>query len=103
MTTQKTFTLKSRKNVNTVLYLPVHFYLPYIHKTKSADFGNMDILSLVMFIFFCEINVYYYKALESCKECIYCVFVGQICLSVTEIQLEETSSKSAYYPGFIAF
>lgn len=63
----------------------------------------MDILSLVIFIFFYEIIVYYYKALENSKEWSYCVVLGQILLSVTETHTEVTSSKSVYYSGFMVF
>lgn len=58
---------------------------------------------MVIFIFFYEITVYYYKALENYKECSYCVFLGQILLSVTEIHIEVTSSKPVYYSGFMIF
>lgn len=102
VTALKTSTLINKKCKYSTPAL-AHFQLPYFHRKKYANFENLDILSLVIFIFFCEIIVWYYKALEILKKFSYCVFLSQILHAVREIHIEATWSKSVFYSGFVAF
>lgn len=47
----KTIMLKNKECKYSAPAL-AHFHLPYIHRNKYADFENLAILSLVIFILF---------------------------------------------------
>lgn len=101
-TALKTIMLKNKKCKYSAPAL-VHFHLPYNHRNKYADFENLNIFSVVVFIFFYETIVWYYKALEIFKKFSYCAFLSQILHSVREIRIGVISSKSVFYSGFMAF